>query len=87
MSLTSNYFTHIAHFTHILQIFYITHFTHISRSKGKQTKKCGQSIEYNKKKYEENDAGRLLPDLSLFFKNALYEVKASGLQLSFNLFR
>ena len=35
----------------------------------------------------ENEAGRLVPDLFLFFKKALYEVKASGLQLSFNHFR
>ena len=33
-----------------------------------------------------NEAGRLVPDLPLFFKNALYEVKASGLQLGFNIF-
>ena len=28
-----------------------------------------------------NEAGRLVPDLFLFFKKALYEVKANGLQL------
>ena len=28
----------------------------------------------------------LVPDLFLFFKKALYEVKAKGLQLSFNIF-
>ena len=39
------------------------------------------------KYYAENGAGRLVPDLFLFLKNALYEVKASGLQLSFNLYR
>ena len=33
-----------------------------------------------------NEAGRLVPDLFLFFKIAQYEVKASGLQLSFNTF-
>ena len=32
----------------------------------------------------ENETGTLVPDL-LFFKKALYEVKASGLQLSFNI--
>ena len=31
------------------------------------------------------EAGRLVPDLFLFFKQALYEVKASGLHLSFNI--
>ena len=37
--------------------------------------KLGQLIEYNKrnnflKKYAENDAGRLVPDLFLFFRYA-----------------
>ena len=31
--------------------------------------------------------GDLVPDLSLFFKKALNAVKASGLQLTFNIFR
>ena len=35
--------------------------------------------------HAENEAGRLVPDLFLFFKKALYEVKASGLQLHFNI--
>ena len=56
----------------------------ISRSKG-------QVIEYNKdlfffKDHAENKAGRLVPNLFLFFKRALYEVKASVLQFSFNIF-
>ena len=38
------------------------------------------------KNHAENEARRLVPDLALFFKKALYEVKASGLQLSFNIF-
>ena len=64
----------------------------ISRSKSNQTMKIGQVIEHNKrniffKNYSENDARRLVPDLCLFFKKALYEVKASGLQLSFNILR
>ena len=33
------------------------------------------------------ESGRLAPHLFLFFKKALYEVKASGLQFSFNTFR
>ena len=38
--------------------------------------KVGQLIEYNKRKfffknYAENDAGRLVPDLFLFFKQSL----------------
>ena len=31
--------------------------------------------------------GRLVPDLFLFFKKGQYEVKASGLQRNFNIFR
>ena len=49
-------------------------------------------IEYKEKiffvkNHEENESGRLVPDLFLFFKKALYEVEANGLQLSFNRFR
>ena len=66
----------------------------ISRSKDNQTMKFGQIIEYNMSKHilqkscrKENEAGRLVPDLFLFFEKALYEVKASGLQFSFNISR
>ena len=38
------------------------------------------------KNHAEKEAGRLVPGLLLFFKNALYEVKASGVQHSFNIF-
>ena len=53
--------------------------------------KLGQWIEYNKiifffKNYSENEAGRLVPGLFLFFKKAQYKFKASALQLSFNMF-
>ena len=64
----------------------------ISRSKGNQTLKFGQVIEYITreifffKNYTENVAGRLVLDLFLFFKKALYAVKPNGLQLSFNHF-
>ena len=34
-----------------------------------------------------NETKRLVPDLFLFFRKAIYEAKATGLQLSFNLFR
>ena len=52
--------------------------------------KFGQLTEYNRtniffKNHAENEAGRLVPDLFLFFKKALYEVKASGLQLRVNI--
>ena len=38
------------------------------------------------KTHAEDETGRLVPDL-LFFKNAVYEVKATGLQLSFSIFQ
>ena len=53
--------------------------------------KFDQVIGYNKifffKNHAENEGGKLVPDLFLFFKKALYEVKASGLQLILNHFR
>ena len=39
------------------------------------------------KKYAKNEARRLISDPFLFFKKALYEIKASGLKLGFNIFR
>ena len=74
--LTNNYNTHIP----------ISH----TQSKSSQAMKFGQAIEYNKtifffKKHAENEAERLVPDLPLFFRKALYEVEASVLQLSFNI--
>ena len=42
---------------------------------------------FSVKNHAENKAGRQVPDLSLFFYKALYEVKARGLQLSFNIFQ
>ena len=38
------------------------------------------------KDYAENKAGRLVPDLLFFFKKASYELKASGMYPSFNIF-
>ena len=54
--------------------------------------KLSRLIDNNKRntflqKLCRNEAGRLVPDLFLFFKYALYEVKASDLQLNFNIFR
>ena len=54
--------------------------------------KFGQLIEYNKrifffKSQTENEAGRLVADLFLFFKKPLYDVKASGQQHILNIFR
>ena len=45
-----------------------------------------KEYEYVENRIYRNKAGRLVPDLFLFLKKALYEVKASGLQLSFNIF-
>ena len=38
------------------------------------------------KNHAQNEAGRIVLDLFLFFRKALYHVKASDLQLSFNIF-
>ena len=50
-----------------------------------------QSIEYNKRNIFlqklQNEAGRLVPELFLFFMKASYEVNAIGLKLSVNIFR
>ena len=53
--------------------------------------KLGQLIKHIERNifirnHAKNEAERLAPDLFLFFKQALYETKASGLQLSFNIF-
>ena len=53
--------------------------------------KFSQLIEYDKKNiffknHAEKEAGRLVPNLFLFFKKALYEEKRSGLQFSVNIF-
>ena len=37
------------------------------------------------KNYAGNEAGRIVPGFSLFFKKALYKVKASGQRLSFSI--
>ena len=52
----------------------------------------GQVIEENKinvflQIHAGNKPGKLVPELILSFKKALYEVKASGIELSFNIFR
>ena len=63
--------------------------TNISRSKCNHAMQFGQFIEYNFRniffKYlAENEAGRLVPDLFLFFKNAVRKVKTNGQHL-FNI--
>ena len=55
--------------------------------------KFGHLIEYNHreiflfKNHALNEAGRLVLGLFLFLKKALYQVNASGLQLTFNIFQ
>ena len=63
----------------------------ISKSKDDRMMKFGQLVVCNRrhilsKNHEENEAGRLVLDLFLFFQKALHKVKASGLQLSFLTF-
>ena len=64
----------------------------ITRIKDTPTMKFVQLIEYPReifffKNYAENKAGELVPVCFLFFKKALHQVKASGLQLDFTTFR
>ena len=64
----------------------------ISRSKGDQTMKFDELIEYNKnnnfiQKPYENVEGKLSPGLFLFYTKALYKFKASGKQLSFAIYK
>ena len=55
--------------------------------------KIGQSIEYLTRKisffknFAKNEGGRLVQDIFLFSKKALNKIKASGLQLNFNIFQ
>ena len=56
----------------------------ISPSKGNQAMEFGLVIS---KYHAENETRKLVPDLFLFFKKALDEVKANGLELSFIIFR
>ena len=39
------------------------------------------------KNHAENEAGRVAAELSMFFKKAIYEIKAGGLQLSSNIYQ
>ena len=52
--------------------------------------KFGQFIEYNMriiffKNHTENEVGRLVPDIFLYFKKDLCEIKTSGQRLIFNI--
>ena len=54
--------------------------------------KFDQLIKYSKNKkhffknHAENEEEILVPDFFLFFIKTIYEVKTSGLQVSFNIF-
>ena len=67
------------------QIIIIHVFPNISQSKSNQTLKFGHVIEHNQgnffffKNYAENEAGGQVPDVFLFFRKALYEIKSSAL--------
>ena len=45
-----------------------------------------QEKHFSPKNHTENKVGRVVPDVFLFFIKVLYEVKASDLQFSFNVF-
>ena len=66
---------------------------YISGSKSNQAMELGQLIDYNKRNifFQKlcRNWGRetIVADLFLIFKYAWYQVKASGLQLSFKIFR
>ena len=62
----------------------------ISRHKGNQTIKSGQSVEHPKrkifiKKICRNEAGKLVRDYFFVFQKAVYQVKESTLQLGFTI--
>ena len=64
--------------------------SNVLRSKGNQTMKSGQLIEYKVrniffKKHAEIEAKKLVPD-QFFFKKVLYKVNTSGLHVCFNIF-
>ena len=67
---------------------------HIAQYLTKQRQPDNKNLsvrEYNRKtlffkSHAENEAARLAPDVFLFLRKALYEVKASGLQLMFNIY-
>ena len=73
------------------QIITIHIFTNISRRKYNQRMKFGQVIIiaweiFFFKNDAESEVERLVPDFSLLFKKAFYQVKASAQRLSFNIF-
>ena len=58
---------------------------HTITHKGNQAMKFVQVIKDNKRNVYEPE--KLVSDFFLFFKKALYDLKASGLELNFNIFR
>ena len=50
----------------------------------------GHLVEYNKrnfyfKNHVKNDAGRIVPYSFLFLRKSLYDIKANGMPLNFNM--
>ena len=68
-----------------------THLAQYLTKKGNQTMKFGQLIEYKRNIFLQKLCGKRGKETSsrplYFFRKSLNEVKASGLQLSFNIFR
>ena len=65
--------------------------TDCQTKKSNQAIQIDQSIEYNLRNiclqiHAENKAGRLVPDIFLFLRKALYKVKVSIQHLIFNIF-
>ena len=60
---------------------------YILRRIGNQTMKFVQLEIFLFKNHAENETRELVPDLFLFFKKAIYKVKANGLHLSFTILR
>ena len=55
-----------------------------AKGRGTQTPMLSEIFLF--KNHAQNEAGRIVLDLFFFFGKALYQVKASDLQLSFNIF-
>ena len=70
------------------QIITVYTLANILRSKGNQKMKFGQLIKImaGRKTGRDYEVERLVPELFLFLKKALYEAKASVQHLSFNIF-
>ena len=62
----------------------------ISKRTDKQKMTSGHLVEYNKRNFNfknhvKNDAGRIVPYSFLFLRKSLYDIKANGMPLNFNM--